>query len=169
MVLPASTDDPQVDITLVDDLLARGQAIADHHRPGSTMRAAASSPVRVAQGLYVTDRPLVFEHLGVYRVLLGGSGPQERAAFVDEALGALQTHDEAQDSELLATLRAYVQADFVAAAAAKPLFVHPNTLAYRLKAIRRLLGGDPSQGDLRLQVELALKLQDLSSLAGVPF
>ncbi len=185
VVLPASTDDPQVDITLVDDLLARGQAITDDHRPGSTMRAAASSPVRVAselgnalqeadsaarvaQALGVTDRPLVFEHLGVYRVLLGGSGPQERAAFVDEALGALQTHDEAQDSELLATLRAYVRADFVAAAAARHLFVHPNTLAYRLKAIRRLLGGDPSEGDLRLQVELALKLQDLSALAGVP-
>lgn len=184
VLLPASPDDPQVDIALVTDLLARARAMADERRPGSTMRAAVSSPVRaatelgnalqeadraarVAEALDVTDRPLVFEHLGVYRVLLGGSGPRERADFVDEALGALAAHDEDNDSELLATLRAYVQADFVAAAAAKRLFVHPNTLAYRLKAIRRLLGGDPSEGDLRLQVELALKLQDLTTLTGV--
>jgi DNA-binding PucR family transcriptional regulator len=43
--------------------------------------------------------------------------------------------------------------------------VHANTLAYRLRTIRRLLGGDPCRGDLRLQVELALKLQELVPLA----
>jgi DNA-binding PucR family transcriptional regulator len=41
-----------------------------------------------------------------------------------------------------------------------------NTLAYRLRTIRRLLGGDPARGDLRLTVELALKLSDLPRLSG---
>ena len=44
--------------------------------------------------------------------------------------------------------------------------VHANTLACRLRTIRRLLGGDPARGDLRLTVELALKLSDLPRLSG---
>ena len=65
----------------------------------------------------------------------------------------------------MATLRAYVEADYNANETARRLYVHPNTLAYRLRAIRRLLGGDPARGDLRLQVELALKLKDLTRLS----
>jgi DNA-binding PucR family transcriptional regulator len=46
--------------------------------------------------------------------------------------------------------------------------VHVNTLAHRLRAIKRLLGGDPARGDLRLQVELALKLDDLGVITARP-
>jgi sugar diacid utilization regulator len=52
------------------------------------------------------------------------------------------------------------------AARARRLDVHANTLAYRLRTIRRLLGGDPARGDLRLTVELALELGDLPRLSG---
>ena len=56
-------------------------------------------------------------------------------------------------------------ADYSVTEAAGRLYVHTNTLKYRLKRIRALLGGDPSRGDLRLQVELALKLLDVPRLA----
>ena len=56
-------------------------------------------------------------------------------------------------------------ADYNAKETARRLYVHPNTLTYRLRAIRRLLGGDPARGDLRLTVELALKLKDLPRLS----
>jgi DNA-binding PucR family transcriptional regulator len=62
----------------------------------------------------------------------------------------------------------WVAADYCTRVAAERLFVHPNTLKYRLKRIRALLGGDPSRGDLRLQVELALKLLELPRLATAP-
>ena len=56
-------------------------------------------------------------------------------------------------------------ADYNANETARRLYVHTNTLAYRLRTIRRLLGGDPARGDLRLTVELALKLNDLPRLS----
>ena len=56
-------------------------------------------------------------------------------------------------------------ADYNAKETARRLYVHPNTLTYCLRAIRRLLGGDPARGDLRLTVELALKLKDLPRLS----
>lgn len=77
------------------------------------------------------------------RDLFSGSYADER----DEALGPLQRYDAEHGTDLVHTLRAYVDADHNAAEAA-----------------RRLHGADPSRGDLRLQTELALELQDLTRL-----
>jgi DNA-binding PucR family transcriptional regulator len=73
-------------------------------------------------------------------------------------------YDTEHGTDLIATLRAWVAADYNITDAAQRLFVHANTLKYRLKRIRALLGGDPSRGELRLQVELALKMLDLPRL-----
>ena len=53
--------------------------------------------------------------------------------------------------------------------AASRMYVHADTLEYRLQRIHTLLGGDPSRGELRLPVEPALKMLDLPRLtATVP-
>jgi PucR family transcriptional regulator, purine catabolism regulatory protein len=164
------------------DLLGRFRDAAEQVGPGARVHLAVSSPVRIARelghGLHeagqtlelarrlgVADRPLAFEHLGVYRILLDGGGSQHRRDFVEDALGPLARYDADHGTQLVPTLRAYVQADYNANKTARALYVHPNTLAYRLRTIRRLLGGDPARGDLRLTVELALKLNDLPRLS----
>jgi DNA-binding PucR family transcriptional regulator len=119
----------------------------------------------VGRTLDITDRPLLFEHLGVYRVLLGPNSARDRRNFIDEALGPVVRYDVKHGSDLVDTLRTWVTADYNVTEAAARLYVHTNTLKYRLKRIRALLGGDPSRGDLRLQVELALML-DLPRLTG---
>jgi putative methionine-R-sulfoxide reductase with GAF domain len=170
------------DAQVAGELLARSRQAADDIRPGVRVHLALGSPVRgaaelgqgmqeaeqalaAARRLDIADRPVVFEHLGVYRVLLGGGGPRHQLDFVDAAIGPLQRYDAEHGTYLVATLRGYVDADYNAAEAARRLYVHANTLAYRLRTIRRLLGGDPCRGDLRLQVELALKLRELSRLS----
>ena len=184
VLLPAASEVPEQDTVLAERLLEEVRAAADELRPGSSVHLTVSSVVhvvaelanglhqteramKVAHTLEVTDRPLIFDHLGVYRVLLGGSGPEQRASFVEESLGPIESYDTEHGTDLLATLRVYVESDYVAAEAARRLYVHPNTLAYRLRTLRRLLGGDPARGDLRLQTELALKLQDMSALSGL--
>jgi hypothetical protein len=182
LLLPAAVDDAERDLELAGELLARSREAADAIRPGVRVRLALGSPVRKAadlgQGMHqaeqaslaattldIVDRPVVFEHLGVYRVLLGGGGFRHHLDFVDHAIGPLERYDAEHGTYLVATLRSYVDADYNAAEAARRLYVHANTLAYRLKTIRRLLGGDPCRGELRLQVELALKLRELSRLS----
>ena len=182
LLLPAAVDDAERDLQVAGELLARSRQAADDIRPGVRVHLALGSPVRgaaelgqgmqeaeqalaAARRLDIADRPVVFEHLGVYRVLLGGGGPRHQLDFVDAAIGPLQRYDAEHGTYLVATLRGYVDADYNAAEAARRLYVHANTLAYRLRTIRRLLGGDPCRGDLRLQVELALKLQELVRLA----
>ena len=182
MLLPATPDNLARDLDVAADLLDRVHAAAEHVGPGARVHLAVSSPVRtvrelghglheaeqaleLARRLDIADRPLAFEHLGVYRILLDGGGSQHRHDFVEDALGPLGRYDAEHGTALVTTLRAYVEADYNAKETARRLYVHPNTLTYRLRAIRRLLGGDPARGDLRLTVELALKLKDLPRLS----
>ena len=183
LLLPAAPDNLARDLDVAADLLDRVRAAAGQVGPGARVHLAISSPVRTARelghGLHeagqavelarrlgIADRPLAFEHLGVYRILLDGGGSQHRRDFVEDALGPLDRYDAERGTQLIPTLRAYVQADYNANETARRLYVHANTLAYRLRTIRRLLGGDPARGDLRLTVELALKLSDLPRLSG---
>jgi PucR family transcriptional regulator, purine catabolism regulatory protein len=182
ILLPAAPGNLARDLDVAADLLDRVHAAAEEVGPGARVHLAVSSPVRTARelghGLHeanqalelarrlgVSDRPLAFEHLGVYRILLDGGGSQHRRDFVEDALGPLARYDAEHGTALITTLRTYVQADYNASQTARRLYVHPNTLAYRLRTIRRLLGGDPARGDLRLTVELALKLNDLPRLS----
>jgi PucR family transcriptional regulator, purine catabolism regulatory protein len=182
ILLPAAPDNLARDLDVAADLLDRVHAAAERVGPGAHVHLAVSSPVRtvrelghglheaeqaveLARRLDIADRPLAFEHLGVYRILLDGGGSQHRRDFVEDALGPLARHDIEHGTQLLATLRAYVEADYNANETARRLYVHSNTLAYRLRAIRRLLGGNPARGDLRLTVELAFKLKDLPRLS----
>jgi PucR C-terminal helix-turn-helix domain/GAF domain/GGDEF-like domain len=183
LLLPAAPDNLARDLDVAADLLDRVHTAAGQVGPGARVHLAVSSPVRTARelghGLHeagqalelarrlgIAGRPLAFEHLGVYRILLDGGGSQHRRDFVEDALGPLARYDAERGTQLVPTLRAYVQADYNANQTARQLYVHANTLAYRLRIIRRLLGGDPARGDLRLTVELALKLSDLPRLSG---
>jgi hypothetical protein len=183
LLLPAAPDNLARDLDVAADLLGQIHAAAGQVGPGARVHLAVSAPVRTARelghGLHeagqalelarrlgIADRPLAFEHLGVYRILLDGGGSQHRRDFVEDTLGPLARYDAERGTQLVPTLRAYVQADYNANQTARQLYVHANTLAYRLRTIRRLLGGDPARGDLRLTVELALKLSDLPRLSG---
>ncbi|MGH9004431.1 MAG: PucR family transcriptional regulator, partial [Acidimicrobiia bacterium] len=180
MLLPAAG--PEADLEAASELFGRFRTAAGQVRPGLALIMSLGSAVpsvaglgqsldeaeralAVGRTLDVTDRPLVFDHLGVYRVLLGPNSARDRRDFVDEALGAVIRYDGDHGTDLVGTLGAFVAADYGVNEAAARLYVHANTLKYRLKRIRALLGGDPSRGDLRLQVELALKLLELPRLA----
>ena len=179
LLVPAAS--PDGDLAVAGELFGRARAAGEQIRPGLRLflclGSAVASPgalgqsldeseraLAVARTLEISDRPLLFEHLGVYRVLLGPNNARDRRDFIDEALGPVVGYDAEHKSGLVDTLRAWVAADYSVTDAAARLFVHPNTLKYRLKRIRALLGGDPSRGDLRLQVELALKLLDVPRL-----
>lgn len=67
-------------------------------------------------------------------------------------------HGDARGA-LLATLTALLAHNFNLAAVARELGVHQNTVKYRMQQLREAFGRDPSRGDLRLELELALKIR----------
>jgi DNA-binding PucR family transcriptional regulator len=55
-------------------------------------------------------------------------------------LEPLVAHDRQNEAHLVETLRAYIEVDCQTSEAAAALFVHPNTLRYRLRLIEKLTG-----------------------------
>ena len=125
----------------------------------------AGEALGLAQQLGIIDRAVCFEEVGIERVLLDAMGnSSSHNAFVRQVLGPLLAHDARHHRDLVASLRAFVAADYATRPAAERLFIHVNTLRFRLKRIGDLLGDDWPQGQVRFRVELALRLLDLEDL-----
>jgi sugar diacid utilization regulator len=91
--------------------------------------------------------------------MLGSSVAAQR--ILTETLRPLVEYDAARNGSLVTTLRAYLGARLNITKAAAELFVHPNTVAYRLRRIKDVCGRDPDDPDDLLVLALALKQADV--------
>jgi DNA-binding PucR family transcriptional regulator len=103
-----------------------------------------------------------FRDLGVDRLLVGVPDP-ELADFEATILRPLLDHDARHRTELLATVEAYL-ATRNAAAAARRLFVHYNTMKNRLRLVEEVLGWSLDDPDRSLALAIALRIRRLSRL-----
>lgn len=97
-----------------------------------------------------------FDELGIYRLLHAVAPPAELRRYCEDLLGPLLEHDRTHRSDLLRTLETYLRNDRNVAATARELFVHYNTLRYRLARIDELLGGLDRTRTARLSIEVAV-------------
>ena len=122
----------------------------------------AEDALALSVRLGLLDRVMRFEDLGIERVLLESmDASSSHEEFVQQVLGRLLAHDEHNSRDLLGTLRTYIAADYAPIAVARHLFIHPNTVHFRIRRLAELLGGNWPHGDQRFRVELALRLMDL--------
>jgi purine catabolism regulator len=102
-----------------------------------------------------------FRDLGSVQLLLSLQGEPGVALFCEALLGTLIEHDRQHRSELLASLRAYIEANGRWADAAAALSVHRHTLRYRIRKIEELTRRDLSDARDRLELWLALRAWEL--------
>ncbi|HEV7771431.1 MAG TPA: helix-turn-helix domain-containing protein [Solirubrobacterales bacterium] len=133
----------------------------DLYRAGSEARLAVN--VGEAEG-----RPLLaFEDTGAYRLLLPAMSedPRELERFYAETVEPLAGYDEQYETELVATVEAYLDNDGNVAATAKQLFTHRHTVRYRLERVRELCGHDVSATEGREKLGLGLKAMRVLGIA----
>jgi len=113
------------------------------------------SPERIAE----------FEHLGVYKLLLDSTDASQnlknKRDFVSEKLGSIIEFDTQNNTQLLRTLRTFLEANGNLRQAAKDMFIHHNTMRYRLNQIEALTNSNFSSLETKLEFLLALKLSVL--------
>ncbi|HEV7469565.1 MAG TPA: helix-turn-helix domain-containing protein [Pseudonocardia sp.] len=100
---------------------------------------------------------VVYDDLGIYRLLALGDDDQEVRRFVREWLGPLLDYDSANHSNLVLTLWQYLECGGNYDAAARALLIHRSTLRYRLRRIRELGDHDLSEVDTRLNMHVATR------------
>jgi purine catabolism regulator len=157
--------------------------------PGQSAREAAllleaylsrfGADVRVGiGGWYAGTSGLRWSYYEAHEAMNRGPGLNERAQMslsglllasedvplrdlAEELLRPLRDFDAAHAGALVATLRAYLDADGSVAAVAGRLIVHRNTVRYRLEQIEKLTGRSLARTADRVQLWLALATTDL--------
>ena len=158
----------------VGDEVAAARAMVGQFAPGpvvagpivpdltsaSLSAAEAVAALRAAPAWPSAPRPLAADQLLPERALNGDA--VARARLVDQGYGSLA--DGAGD--LLATLTAYLDASGSIEGAARALFVHANTVRYRLRRVAQLTGFAPTDPRGACALRVALTLGRLDAAAG---
>jgi hypothetical protein len=125
----------------------------DLYRGGKEAQLAAN--VAEADGVDL----LAFEDTGAYRLLLPAMSeePGELERFYEETVQPLAAYDEQYETELVATIEAYLEKDGNVTPTAEQLFTHRHTVRYRLERVKELCGHDITSTAGREKLGLGLK------------
>jgi len=131
-----------------------GHLVLGHEVPSLVEAAqsarAALAGFAVAKAWRNAPRPTLADDLLPERALAGD--PLARSTLVNRIYKPLQNHS----SELLNTLWCYLDNGRSLEATARELFVHPNTVRYRLKRISEVIGWDATGAREALILQSAL-------------
>jgi hypothetical protein len=107
---------------------------------------------------------LAFDETGAYRLLLS-QDPEELQRFYEETIAPLAAYDEQYETELVATVAAFLDADGNVAATSQRLFTHRHTVRYRLDRVKELTELDVGSSDGREKLSLGLKAMRVLGIA----
>ena len=102
------------------------------------------------------ERPLVsLEELGIYRILCELRSSKVMQEFCHTMLQPILESDNGE--ELLKTLESYYNNECNLRKTAEELYLHKNSVKYRLSRIEQLLGWSITEPDMELNLKLCLK------------
>ena len=117
-------------------------------------------------GVVLAQRNNVFNYkkLGILKLLFDGRDYQELAEYYQEILGQLVEYDRNFESNLIESVRIFLDENGNGIKASKKLYVHRNTLRYRIQRAEEILGLDFANGEDRLSVQAAMMIGKILKL-----
>lgn len=101
-----------------------------------------------------------FKELGSYQILLSIEDTDLLHRLKREYLEVIEDYDRENDMELLETLETYIQCKGSVNEAASRMFLHRNTVNYRMKKIRELLPFDMDDPDNYFMLKMAFYIHN---------
>ena len=101
-----------------------------------------------------------YHDIGVYKLLFGVGSSKILSDYVETTLGKLLDHDAKNNGDYAELLRCYFENDCSVKEVADIFGVHRNTVNYKLKQIREMLGSEFSDED-KMNLLLAFRAQEL--------
>jgi hypothetical protein len=110
------------------------------------------------------NRPyVVFDELGIFQLLFANSDPLLLTNIYEKTLGVLEAYDMDHNTEYLTTLRYYLLSDCNLIETASSLYTHRNTIVYRLRKIKDLLGSELDNSAIKFDLLLAFYIKEYLS------
>lgn len=124
----------------------------------------ALTAVTVGRQIHGTSAITHFDDLGTYRLLALIPDTAALRRFVHDTLGDL-AGETAEAAEHRRTLRLLIDTNMNVAESARRLFIHYNTLRYRIGRLEHLLGPFVTDAELRLTLAMALRIHGMRGLS----
>ncbi|MGW3995101.1 PucR family transcriptional regulator [Amycolatopsis sp. NPDC004772] len=149
-------------LSTVEPLLRASRILCGVSDPGRVAEAVESARYAVEVAARRPGRVAVVRtgDVAVHELLLAGAPDGVRAAVRRRVLGPLLAYDAEQHTDLVHTVRVFLECSGSPTRAAKALHVHVNTLRYRIGRAGELLGADLTEFTDQLDVYLALRAGD---------
>ena len=120
-----------------------------HRQARQAIEAAAFAPEGPA---------VLFDELGLLRFLLAPSDRTDQLRFARAVLGPVIDYDRDHQTQLVATLGAWLDDGGSLTRTAAGLYVHPKTVRYRLRRVEELTDRDLSAQRDRFDAQLAIAI-----------
>src|SRR6266516_2860239 len=121
----------------------------------------AQQAMEIGRRLFGENQIHSFTHLGVSRLLFHRDRQSELRDFYRETLGPLLHTETRGYSPLIDTLEGYCRCNGNLSETARTMHLHRNSLLYRLGRIEEVLGQSLDDSELRLSLQIALKIRHL--------
>ena len=100
----------------------------------------ASKCITLAEKLHRHQEVLWYDKLGFYRLLMSFENQELLESYCEEVIGGLIQYDEENHTELVETLKEYFLQNCNLQNTSEKMFIHRNTIKYRLQRIEQLTG-----------------------------
>lgn len=137
-----------------------GASVAGLNRLGRSYNQALT----IQQLQKTWNRPGVvgdYAALGIYRLIMGIKDDSELEGYYLSTVGPLLDHDASSGDELAETLETYLRYGGSVSATADELYVHRNTVSYRIRKIESMLCRDLSNLTVREELDFAFHAREV--------
>lgn len=124
----------------------------------------ALKAVRMGRRAYGGGSVYDYRQMGVYRILFTHTDIDSLQEFYEDYLAPLVQYDQKHGSDLVHTIETYYQNNGNTLATAEQLYIHRNTLNYRLKRASETLGFNVDDVERKLCISLALQIKTFLNL-----
>lgn len=115
----------------------------------------AKNTLKVSKLLDNKECVFFYDDLGIYSLLLQINNGKFMDDYVKSRLGKLIEADTLQDGSLCITLESYLKNNCNANATAEELFIHRNTMRYRIDKIKGIINDDITDLSTAMELKLA--------------
>jgi uncharacterized protein YrzB (UPF0473 family) len=102
-----------------------------------------------------------FEDIGIYKLLSLISDQKSLKEFYEETIGALDEYDRQKDARFKEVLKLYINNNRSEKKVAELMYLHRNTINYKLSKIEKILDCDLSQVDVFVKIYLAFCIENI--------
>lgn len=103
-----------------------------------------------------------YDELGLYKIIIENNNKKSMHDFYDKTLEALEISDKIKRNDLMKFLKTYLELNGNVTETSTQLFLHKNSVLYKIKKIENILNCNLSNIDDLLNIKAALMIREIN-------